>query len=1048
MFTSNSYLAPDAGKRRQKSAIVDLWRAESYMKIRKVKDDTEMINWFLRGSPDYVIAWYLRRNHTINKWIDFKINYVVEFGSDWDKSELIFDTNQNDMHVGEYTRKMLQIVASMENGDRTTVHNIVSGMNEDIRNKIKKQMWKRPKSMPHGIWLEKIVERNERKQKANNNNEDKKQNVDRVLGDIECYRNSIGRKIGNEITEEANKKNSVEQQSLLENEAKGKDELQAGNRYNGQSYMERKANSRKLEDSSEMQQKCIGHEENDHVEKEKNEIKELRKLMDEFPAATNNEIKYREPCTLGKCAIKTQVGKRVSVPGKRRVENSIIERTKEQLRKLEEAKIIRKSSSTWRSPVRPVEKSDGSIRICTNLIALNDIVEKEDYPTPLMNDLIEKLQGSEWFTVVDLKDGYFQIEINEEDKEKTAFKFENLLYEWNRMPMGFKNAPSIFQKMMDELLGDLSGKGVEVYLDDIVIHAKSKKDHDMIVREVFKRLEESNLYVNVKKLQLAQKEIKLLGIMVDGKTQKLLGESKNDIMEYPRPVDTKSLRRFLGKMNFYAPFIKDMSKIAIPLYEKTGKYAKFEWSSEMENSFKMLKDNLSNAVGLYLPDYKKKFTLETDASDTGLGATLLQEDASGRMVPIRWASRKLTKAEKNYAITEKELLAVVWGIEYYEYQLKGRRFSLITDHIALESIKKKSEFGNKRMARWIERIQEYDFDITYKKGETVVSADALSRLYENEKEMDDEKTKIVRETHERLLHRGYASIKYEIEKHYKWKGIKEMAEHVIKTCEICNKNNRKQSGGCIFVETKQPLEKTAIDIMKLSEYDTNILVFIDYYTRIAKIRILKDRTSGEIITQLKAVFKELGTPREINSDNAKEFVSSEFAEFCAEYNISHHYTSVENHKANGRVERLIRTIRDALVKIKETEYTLEERVNVIEKSYNNLYHRAIEMTPQEAMDNEKEVQEKNSIAGSYAKAFKNTKKEVFDRGQQVRIASKENLKIKGKLFDRFQTRGVIINEAGNNSYLVKDEEGKIYKVGHADLKGIIESERNNNLKSM
>lgn len=196
-------------------------------------------------------------------------------------------------------------------------------------------------------------------------------------------------------------------------------------------------------------QKQIENADEDSAEKEiklngKNGI--LKELIQMFPNATNNDIRKREPCKAEICKIKTKKDIKACALGRRKIEQSVIKRTKDELQKLEDAGIIRKSRSVWRSPIRPVENPDGSIRICTNLIALNEIVESESYPTPIMSDLIEKVQGSNIFSLIDLKDGYFQIEIQEEDKEKTAFKFDNLLYEWNRMPMGFKNAPSIFQK--------------------------------------------------------------------------------------------------------------------------------------------------------------------------------------------------------------------------------------------------------------------------------------------------------------------------------------------------------------------------------------------------------------------------------------------------------------------------------------------------------------------------------------------------------------------------------------------------------------------------
>lgn len=181
---------------------------------------------------------------------------------------------------------------------------------------------------------------------------------------------------------------------------------------------------------------------------------------------------------------------------------------------------------------------------------------------------------------------------------------------------------------------------------DVTVYAEDRQEHDRLLEEVLRRLQEENLYVNARKVQVAKEEVKLLGVIVNGETQKVTEKARKEMLEYPRPVDTKSLRRFLGKMNYYAPFIRDIAKIAVPLFEKTGKNAKFEWTKDMEESFKQLKEKLVEGICLYLPNYKERFTLETDASDTGLGAVLMQEDKDGRMVPIRWASRKLTKAER------------------------------------------------------------------------------------------------------------------------------------------------------------------------------------------------------------------------------------------------------------------------------------------------------------------------------------------------------------------------------------------------------------------
>lgn len=538
------------------------------MEKNKIKMDNKKIEWFVRGSSDKVVLWYLNNKEKIHTWMEFKVEYICRFGSEEDKEKFIYISNQDELTVGEFTRKLLQVVASKKKVDVTLVCNIIHGIKDiNIIKEFRKRMWKRPKNIPHEVWLAQIVKRWEIKTEAKGQRK-------KIIEDSKRLKGSEQKNVGNQTKSVVEKSKTTEHTSIKKDAGKLKAETKqifekekdVEQAKNNNCKAGEKIQQRLREENMEQLDKSVGDR----------KCTLLKRIKQRFKKATNNEIKYREPCKIIKCEINTPEGKQICVPGKRRVEQSMIERTKEQLLRLEEAKIIQKSESKWRSPIRPVEKPDKSIRICTNLITLNEIVTKKDYPTPIMNDLIEKTQGSKWFTVIDLKDGYFQIEIKEEDKRKTAFKFDNAVYEWARMPMGFKNAPSIFQKMMDNILGDLTGKGVEAYLDDIVVHAKTKEEHETLLFEVFKRLEENNLYINIKKLQLEQEEITLLGVKINGKTQKLVKESQKDILEYPKPTDTKRLRRFLGKMNFYSSFIKDIGTIAITLYEKTGKYAKFE----------------------------------------------------------------------------------------------------------------------------------------------------------------------------------------------------------------------------------------------------------------------------------------------------------------------------------------------------------------------------------------------------------------------------------------------------------------------------------------
>jgi Reverse transcriptase (RNA-dependent DNA polymerase) len=200
------------------------------------------------------------------------------------------------------------------------------------------------------------------------------------------------------------------------------------------------------------------------------------------------------------------------------------------LEDLEKRKVIRRWGSEWRNPIRAIEKPNGDVRIVSNLMALNDLVEKDRYELARIREVTRAVQGSKWFTVIDLKEGFYHIEIEEEDKHKTAFEFDGRIYEWNSMVMGYKNSPHILQRVMNRMLGDLKGKGVEVYMDDIVVHAREEEEHDGLLRELLTRLEENNMRVNPGKVQFKLQEVKLLGVTINGMDQTPSEVKKNEAL--------------------------------------------------------------------------------------------------------------------------------------------------------------------------------------------------------------------------------------------------------------------------------------------------------------------------------------------------------------------------------------------------------------------------------------------------------------------------------------------------------------------------------------
>jgi hypothetical protein len=545
---------------------------------------------------------------------------------------------------------------------------------------------------------------------------------------------------------------------------------------------------------------------------------------------------------------------------------------------------------------------------------LNDLVEKDPYTLPLIKDIIRATQGSKVFTVIDLKEGFYHVEIEEHHKHKTAFEFNGRVYEWNSMVMGFKNAPHIMQRVMNNVLDEFRGKGVEVYMDDIVIHSKDANGHDLLVERVIKRFKECGLRVNPSKIQYRLEEVMLLGVRINGESIGPNEEKKQETLEFRRPENITELRRFLGLTGWFRDFIPSYAYRTARLTEALKKNVKWAWTEDMDRAFEDLKQGLRDMKNLLIPNGKKMFRLRTDACDSGIGAILLQENDEGKWIPIQWASKLLTATERRYTISEKEMLAVFFGIKKFESDLRGRKFHLMTDHKALAEIRNKPFFNNNRINRWIEQIQEFDFTIEYVKGEMMTDADALSRQFEsvevseaqkekerkrkelNEKQalgkeikhvivkdgkkywefstgevkeiLSHEEREIeIKKVHEELNHRGTKGTYYNIKQRWYWPGMKDHINRVLKDCEICSINNRKTTGGCDFVVTRRKLEKVALDLMDIGGENRYVLVGIDYFTRRLWGSRLKSKESSEILKVLEKWIREDGFPEEYITDN-------------------------------------------------------------------------------------------------------------------------------------------------------------------------------------
>ena len=647
-----------------------------------------------------------------------------------------------------------------------------------------------------------------------------------------------------------------------------------------------------------------------------------------------------------------------------------------QVEELRKGGIIVESNSPWNSPLLVVKKkADASgeekWRLVIDYRKVNEKTVGDAYPLPDVTEILDQLGQSRYFSCIDMVMGYHQIEVAEQDRAVTAFSTKEGHWEYKRLPFGLKTAPATFQRMMNVVLSGLTGSRCFVFLDDIVVYARSLSEHDTKLREVFDRLRKNRLKLKAEKCQFLRKEFNYLGHVISEKGVFPEQAKTRVIEEYPTPQNVKQLRSFLGLMSYYRRFVPKFSHIAAPLHKLLKKDAPYEWTISQEQAFQTLKGKLLAPPVLKYPDFNERFILTTDASGEGLGAVLSQGEI-GKDLPVAFASRTLNQAEKNYSTTEKELLAIVWGMRYFRPYLYGRKFTVVTDHKPLTWIMNVKDPGS-RLLRWRIKLEEYEYEVMYKKGALNTNADALSRINkltmkegvpEEKREHvtgEEMKATILYEYHDSPVggHRGMNKTFREIKKKYEWPNMKRDIEKYVKQCKSCqmNKNLGPRSRAPMEITTtaRQPFQKCALDIVGPTDITNKgnryILTFQDDLTKFMAAIPIPTQDAETVAREfVQNIVLKYGIPEVILTDQGGNFLSELFTNVCKLLQIKKVQTTAFHPESNGGLERGHRVIVEYLRHyIAEDQRDWDDWVPYATYVYNVTSHRATGYSPFELL---------------------------------------------------------------------------------------------------
>ena len=674
---------------------------------------------------------------------------------------------------------------------------------------------------------------------------------------------------------------------------------------------------------------------------------------------------------------------------------SKIDETRRELDRLTKLGVIEPSTSNFVPPAFIIFKRNGQARLVIDYRYLNKHTTPMRYPLPTIQNLISQLHGSKVFTTIDLNLGYYQIELEANTKEKTAFILDNRTWQFTRMPFGLSNAPCTFQRAMCSLFGDLNY--IKIYLDDLLIHSETEAHHITHLKEVLERIQEKNISVNFEKSKFMTTEVKYLG-------QKVTPEgvypdnAKIDTLSEFTPKSKKDIMRAVGLIQWFRPYIKSLSEKLEFMTDQLQKNANLKWTRSETETFSKLISEIKKKTLLTYPDFSKDFNLDADASKTRGGSILRQQNSL-----IGFYSTKWNQVESRYTIAEKEILIILKSLQHFQNII-----FCATVHIYTDSANSLWENPlSSRSQRWKLLFENFKYTLQHKPGKQNVGADFLSRLnaiqcrnttyefdvpsifseqqkdssittmiqkgqavikeIENHKLYFDLKNRLIvplalhnatlKRLHMFLQHPGSSSLYEVIRKYIFIPKLEDRIQIINRKCNVCQKNkifrsNQGKTSGFPF--SRIPFEFVSSDIVgpiKTINFQSpkrkKHFYFIscsDLCTRWTIVKVIWDITADTVVKNFRKNWcNAFGFPQRFLSDRGTQYESEKFQDFCALNGIQHIRTSPYNPRTNGFSERINRSLAEVLRFHRGEELKLLP--HLIQRKLNYSYNRSIRSSP-------------------------------------------------------------------------------------------------------